>query len=75
MEKLRKLVTRGDKILSGSYGLLQGYQEFDALRQEILDWFENLKTFVAGELQSPEDLPEVLRHLKEFLPRDDSDTE
>ncbi len=73
-QQLRKLVGRGEKILGGSYGLVEGFHEFNALRFDIVQWFDDLKNSFASELQSPEDLPEVLKNLREFLPRD-SDTE
>jgi len=51
------------------------HQEFNALKFEIIEWFEDLKSSFGRGLESPEDLPEVLKNLKEFLPREDSDTE
>jgi len=74
-QKLKKLVSRGEKILGGSYGLVEGFQEFNALKFDIIQWFEDLKSSFGRGLESPEDLPKVLKNLKEFLPRDDSDAE
>ena len=73
-QRLTKLVSRGERILGGSYGLVEGFQEFNALKYDIIQWFDDLKNSFASELQSPEDLPEVLKNLRQFLPRD-SDTE
>jgi hypothetical protein len=74
-QKLKRLVTRGEKILGGSYGLVEGFQEFNALKFDIIQWFDDLKSAFGRGLESPEDLPEVLKNLKEFLPREDSDSE
>ena len=74
-QRLKKLVARGEKILSGSYGLVEGFQEFNALKFDIIQWFEDLKDSFGRGLESPEDLPEVLNNLRAFLPRDDSEEE
>ena len=73
-QKLKKIVQRGENILDGSYGLVEGFQEFNALKFDIIQWFDDLKNSFGRGLESPEDLPEVLNNLREFLPRD-SDTE
>ena len=44
------------------------------LKFDIIQWFDDLKNSFGRGLESPEDLPEVLKNLREFLPRD-SDTE
>jgi hypothetical protein len=67
-DKLKKLVARGEKILSGSYGLVEGFQEFNSLKLDIIQWFDDLKNSFAQGLESPEDLPDILKNLKEFLP-------
>lgn len=74
-QRLKRLVVRGEKILSGSYGLVEGFQEFNALRFDIIQWFEDLKDSFGRGLESPEDLPEVLNNLRAFLPRDESEEE
>ena len=73
-QKLRRLVSRGEKILGGSYGLVEGFQEFNALKYDIIQWFDDLKNSFGRGLESPEDLSEVLKNLRQFLPRD-SDSE
>jgi hypothetical protein len=67
-EELQEIVDRGERILSGSYGLVEGFQQFNSLRYDLIQWFEELKNYYGRELQSPEDLPEVLKSLREFLP-------
>lgn len=74
-QRLKKLVSRGEKIPTASYGLVQGFQEFNALKFDIIQWFDDLKDSFGSGLESSEDLPEVLKSLREFLPKEDSEPE
>jgi hypothetical protein len=74
-QRLQKLITRGENILGGSFGLVEGYQEFNALKFDIIQWLDDLKSSFGRELQSPECLPEVLKSLRELLPREDFEDE
>ena len=67
---LPELIDRGQQILNGSFGLLEGYREFEYLRQDIIQYFQDLRDSFAYDLASPENLEEVLKDLRAFLPRD-----
>jgi hypothetical protein len=73
-EELRRIVDRGERILNGSYGLVEGFQEFNSFRSDIIQWFEDVRNYFGQQLQSPEDLPDVLKSLRNFLPEHDRES-
>jgi hypothetical protein len=73
--QLKRLIIRGEKLLDGSYGLQEGYAAYESWREDCLKFLQELESDFARSVGNPADVKEGISFLKEFLPREDSDTE
>jgi hypothetical protein len=73
--QLKGLIVRGEKLLDGSYGLQEGYAAYESWREDCLNFFQELQSDYGRAVRNPGEVRAGISFLKEFLPREDSDTE
>ncbi len=69
--QLKKVIEAGEKILSGTYKIADGYKAYEAWRSHCLQFFENLQDAFNSALESPADIKQGIRFLEELLTGDD----
>ncbi|MGO9570479.1 MAG: hypothetical protein ACLP5H_23355 [Desulfomonilaceae bacterium] len=73
--ELKQLIIKGEKLLDGSYGLQEGYAAYESWREDCLEFFQELQSDYGRSVKNPGDVEAGISFLKEFLPREDSNTE
>lgn len=74
--QLNQLITKGKKLLDGTYGLQEGFAAYESWRENCLEFIQELQVDFARSVKNPSDVEAGISFLKEFLPTDeDGDAE
>jgi hypothetical protein len=74
--QLKQLITKGDRLLDGTYGLQEGFAAYESWREDCLSFLQEIQSDFAGSVKSPADVEAGISFLRDFLPNDnDGDPE
>jgi len=69
--QLTKIVEAGEKVLSGTYKVVDGYKLYESWRNDCNLFFDNLQDVFNSIVESPADLRRGIQFLEEFLQGND----